>query len=125
MYESQKNYVCFDTVHLIKSIRNDLLSNKCFIFPAFTFEKFNDLINVESVEISWKLLHDTYEKDCTLQANLHKALRLNSKVLLSGNNKQSVPLALAIIHETTTAAIESFFPEKNNFLRLLNIWFGG
>ena len=52
MYESQKNYVCFDTVYLIKSIRNDLLSNKCFIFPAFTFEKFNDLINVESGEIS-------------------------------------------------------------------------
>ena len=40
-------------------------------------------------------------------------------------NKQSVPLALASIHETTTAAIESYFPEKNNsadFLRLLNIW---
>ena len=125
MYESQKNYVCFDTVHLIKSIRNDLLSNKCFIFPAFPFEKFNDLINVESVEISWKLLHDTYEKDCTLQANLCKAPRLNLKVLHPGNNKQRVPLALAIIHETTTAAIESFFPEKNNFLRLLNIWFGG
>ena len=38
---------------------------------------------------------------------------------------RSVPLALAIIHETTTAAIESYFPEKNNsadFLRLLNIW---
>ena len=125
MYESQKDYVCFDTVHLIKSIRNDLLSNKCFIFPAFTFEKLNDLINVESGEISWKLLHDTYEKDCTLQANLRKALRLDLKVLLSGNNKQNVPLALATIHEMTTAAIESFFPENNNFLRLLNIWFGG
>ena len=62
------------------------------------------------------------EKDCTLQANLRKAPRLNLKVLYSGNNKQSIPLALAIIHETTTATTESYFPEKNNstdFLRHL------
>ena len=64
-------------------------------------------------------------KDCTLQANLRKAPILHLKVLHAGNNKQSVPLALATIHETTTAAIESYFPEKNSsadFLRLLNIW---
>ena len=67
---------------------------------------------------------DTYEKDCALQANLRKAPRLNLKVLHPGNNKQNVPLALAIIHEMTAAAMESCFPEKNNsadFLRLLNI----
>ena len=125
MYESQKIYLCFDTVHLIKSIRNNLLNNKRFIFPAFTFEKFNDLINVEGREISWELLHDTYEKDCTLQGNLRKAPRLNLKVLHPSNNKQSVPPVLANIHETTTATIKSYFPEKNNsadFLRLLNIW---
>ena len=88
MYESQKIYLCFDTVHLIKSIRNNLLNNKRFIFPAFTFEKFNDLIHVEGGKISWKLLHDTYEKDCTLEANLSKVPRLNLKVLHPGNNKQ-------------------------------------
>ena len=70
-------------------------------------------------------MHDTYENNCTLQANLRKAPRLNLKVLHTGNNKQSVPLSLAIIYETTTAAIELCFPQKNNsadFLRLLNIW---
>ena len=87
MYESQKKYLCFDIVYL-KNIRNNLLNNKRFIFPAFTFEKFNDLIHVEGGEISWKLLHDTYEKDCTLQANLSKVPRLNLKVLHPGNNKQ-------------------------------------
>ena len=78
MYESQTTYLCFHTVHLIKSIRNNLLNNKHFIFPAFTFEKFNNLINVEGgkLKISRKLLHDTYEKDCTLQANLRKVPRL-------------------------------------------------
>ena len=125
MHESQKIYLCFDTVHLIKSIRKNSLNNKRFIFPAFTFEKFNDLVNVEGGEISWELLHDTYEKVCTLQANLRKAPRINFKVLHPGNHKQSIPLALAIIHETATAAMESYFPEKNNsadFLILLNIW---
>ena len=124
MYVSQKIYLRFDTVHLIKSIRNNLLNNKPFIFPAFTFEKFNDLIHVENGEISWKLLHDTYEKDFTLQANLRKASRLNLKVVHPGNSKQSVPLALAIIHERAAATIESYFPEKNNsadFLTILNI----
>ena len=120
-----KNLYCFDTVHLINSIRNNLLNNKRFIFPAFTFEKFNNLINVGAWEISWKLLHDTYEKDCTLQTNLRKAPRLNLKVLHPGNNKPSVPSVSAILHEMNTGAIESYFPEKNNsanFLRLLNIW---
>ena len=112
-----------DIVHLIKSIINNLLNNKRFIFPAFTFEKFNDLINGQSGKISWELLHDTYEKGCTLQANLRKAPRLNLKVLHPGNNKESLPLALAIVHETTTAAIESYFPENSaDFLRLLIIW---
>ena len=66
-------------------------------------------------------MHDIYKKDCTLKANLCK--RLNLEVLHPGNNKQSIPLALTIIHETKTAAIESYFSEKNNsadFLRLLN-----
>ena len=66
-----------------------------------------------------------HEKDSTLQANLRKAPILDLKILHAGNNKQSVPLALATIHETTTAAIESYFPEKNNsadVLILLNIW---
>ena len=52
MYESQKVYLSFHTVHLMKSIRNNLLKNKRFIFAAFTFEKFNDPINVEIREIS-------------------------------------------------------------------------
>ena len=59
LYGSQKIYLCFDTVHLIKSIRNNLLNNKRFIVPAFTFEKFKDLINIEGGEISRKLLHDS------------------------------------------------------------------
>ena len=42
-----------------------------------------------------------------------------------GNNKQSVPLALVIIHETTIAAGRSYFPTRSDlsgFLNLINTW---
>ena len=42
-----------------------------------------------------------------------------------GNKKQSVPLALAIFHEATTAAFESYFPEREDaskFLKMINTW---
>ena len=54
-------------------------------------------------------MHDTYENDCTLQAKLRKAPRLNLKVLHPGNSKQSVPLALAFIYETNTADFHFIF----------------
>ena len=63
MYESQKIYLCFDTVHMIKGIRNNLLNSKRFMFPTFTFKDFNDPTNVGGEEISCKLLHGTYKKD--------------------------------------------------------------
>ena len=56
---------------------------------------------------------------------MRKANKLTYKVLHPGDNKQSVPLALAIFDPTTSAAIESYFPESNaaaQFLRLINLW---
>ena len=53
------------------------------------------------------------------------ANKLTYKVLHSGDNKQNVPLALAIFDPTTSAAIKSYFPERNaaaQFLRLINLW---
>ena len=67
-------------------------------------------------------MQDIYKMDCKLQANLRKAPRLNLKILHPGNNKQSVPLVLATIHETTTAAIESYLPEKNDIADFLRLW---
>ena len=43
----------------------------------------------------------------------------------SGNNKQNVPWALAIFHETTIAAFKSYFLEREDvadFLTLINSW---
>ena len=63
--------------------------------------------------------------DEKLQSNLRKAPKLSARALHPGNNKQSVPLVLAIFHETTSAAITSYFPQCNgacNFLKLINAW---
>ena len=56
---------------------------------------------------------------------MRKAPKISAKVIHPGNNKQSVPLALTIFHETTSAAITSYFPERScasNFLKLINAW---
>ena len=57
--------------------------------------------------------------------NLSKGYKLSYKALHPGDNKQSVPLALAIFHPTTTAAIKNYFPKKLDaaeFLNLFNTW---
>ena len=73
--------------------------------------------------MSWKLLHDVHEKDKKLDANLRKAPKLTNKVLLPGKYKRNVQLALDIFHETTVAAISSYFSNCNDavaFLKLFN-----
>ena len=123
--QSQKFYLFYDSVHLIKNVRNNLLSKKWLVFPQFSFFEFNDDVIVNPGEISWKLLHDVHEKDQKLDANLRKAPKLTNKVLHPGKYKQNVQLALDIFHETTVAAISSYFPNCNDavgFLKLFNTW---
>ena len=43
---SMKTYLLFDMVHLIKNVRNNLLGNKKFVFPNFSFYLFEDKIEV-------------------------------------------------------------------------------
>ena len=119
--DGSKVYLFYDSVHLMKNIRNNLLNNKRFIFPAFKFSEFVDDISCDAGKITWKLFHDVYKKDQNLQSNLKKALKISARVLHPDNNKQSVPLASSIFHETTSAAIISYFPECKaaaDFLKL-------
>ena len=121
----KKIYLFFDTVHLIKNVRNNLLNRKRFLFPEFHFDGFYDNVEVKGGEISWGLFHKVHNKDAKLQAHLRAAPKLTSKVLHPGNCKQSVPVALAIFEETTSAAINDYFPEKDDaagFLKLFNVW---
>ena len=70
-------------------------------------------------------MHDVYEKDQKLDANLRKAPKLTNKVLHPGKYKQNVQLVLDIFHEPTVVAISSCFPNCNDafgFLKLVNTW---
>ena len=89
-------YLLYDSVHFLKNICYNLLNAGRFIFSAFEFNYFPDKINVLGGEISWKLLNDMFHEDKLLQSNLRKANNLTYKVLHPSDNKQSVPLVLAI-----------------------------
>ena len=125
VFNGRKVYTMFDSVHLVKNIRNNLLSAKRFIFPEFEFDGFYDKVSVPAGDLSWHLLHKVHEKDLLLKANLRKARKLNAKTLHPGNKKQNVQLALNIFDETTVAGILRYFPEESSaagFLKLINTW---
>ena len=49
-FEGRKIYLMYDSVHIIKNVRNNLLNNKRFIFPLFEFFGFRDEIMVKEVK---------------------------------------------------------------------------
>ena len=118
-------YLMFDAVHLIKNARNYLPKYKQFIFPEFKFDKFRDDINVPAGELRWKNLLDVYDRDQCLDAHLKLAPKLTYRACHPGDNKQNVPYALAVFHQTTSAAILKYFPENEaaaSFLHLIDTW---
>ena len=124
-FEGQKVYTMFNSVHLIKNVRNNLLNHERFIFPPFEYDGFTNCINVTDGEISWDLLHKVNDKDIELSANLRKAPKLNYKTLHPGDNKQDVTRALKIFHPTNSAAINSYVPlncAPAEFLQLFQTW---
>ena len=109
----------------MKNIRNNLFNSQRFNFLSFKFDQFFHPIDVPGREISWKLLHEVYDKGEKLAANMKKASKLSYKVMHPGDNKQSVPLALAIFDQSTSTAIENYCPNwlyASLFLNLVNIW---
>ena len=78
-----------------------------------------------SRKISWKLLHDVFDKDQTVKGNLKKAHKPSYKALHPSNKKQSVALALSIFDPITSSAFQSYFPQKSNAayrLKLIYAW---
>lgn len=57
--------------------------------------------------------------DKEMQINLRKHQNLTYSTTCLGNNKQDVSLTFTIIDETTTAAIKSYYPTKQN---VTNFW---
>ena len=121
-----KTYLFYDNVHLAKSIKNNLLNRQKFVFLAFCFSiKTIIVASSQAGYMSWRNFKDVHEEDAKLKANLRKAPKLAYEVLHPGHNKQNVNLALAIFHDTTIAAIKSYFPYRQDvigFLSAINVW---
>ena len=97
-------------VHIMKNIRNNLLHGEKSVFLEFIYnEALNIDINIPAGFIQWKVLYDIYDKGNGLSANLDKAPKLYYHTLHRENNKESAPLALAIIHEISIAAAKAMF----------------
>ena len=121
----KKTYLFYDSVHLVKNLRNNLLNGKKFVFPDFKYHSANMSIDCPSGYISWDDLCKIYYNDNKLKGKLRKAPKITYEVLHPGSNKQNVPLALAVIHETTIAASKSYYPNRKdsaNFLTIFNTW---
>ena len=69
----QKIYRHHDAVHLIKNVRNNLLNYKRFIFPAFEYDGFKDMILFKGGSDFLVIISRCFEKDSPLEANLRKA----------------------------------------------------
>ena len=64
----KKTYLIFDTVHIMKNIRNNLL-NKKFVFPSFNFNESSITLSCPNRFIAWSDLHKIYENDSKLKGN--------------------------------------------------------
>ena len=79
----------------MKSICNNLLYHKTFLFPPYDFEEFYDEICVPAGEIRWQIFRRIYEEEKRLDAYLRAAPKITASVIHPGSCKQSVPSALA------------------------------
>ena len=102
-----KIYLLFDTVHLLKCIRNNWINDaeKTFRFPNFCD---NDVIMNASFSDLITIYH--MEKDSTLK----EGYQLTWKSLFPNSiERQNVKLALKIFDRTTVAALEVLGPQTD------------
>ena len=118
------NYLLFDTVHLVKNIRNNLLATRFFQIPALKTTLMDLSINITPGPIHWSIFHRVHEQDLAIECHLRKAPKISYQALQPRNNKRSVPLALSIFQPTITV-IRQYFPEDtttSSFLNLIHNW---
>ena len=100
------------------------LIRKCSFFLSSNLISFTTPYMSKQAKLRGKcfMLHD---KDQQIASFQRKAPSLSYRALHPGDNKQNVPLALAIFHRSTVTGIADYFPDNNgaaDFLNLINIW---
>jgi len=102
--DSRKLFFLFDTVHILKCVRNNWINQKdweqTFVFP--------DFVNGECVQKArFRVLKDLYEHEKQSLAKL--APSLNPKALNpTSTERQSVPLMLRIFNDKVVTGLEYF-----------------
>ena len=80
-FNSKRIYLFYNSVHLMKSIRNKLHNHKRLLFPPYDFEEFNDGICVPAGEIKWQIFCHNHEEDKKLDAHLRAAPKIIASVI--------------------------------------------
>ena len=69
----------FDTVHLMKNIRNNLLAKKFFQVTHLDVTVMDGVINIPPGTIRWSTFHCVHEKDLAIECHVKKHLRYHTK----------------------------------------------
>ena len=77
-------YLIFDSVHIIKNIRNNLLATKFFQVPALDFTLMDVDINIPIGTIKWSTFHRVHEKDLAIGCHVKKAPKISYQALHPG-----------------------------------------
>ena len=88
-------YLFFDTPHLIKNVRNNLLNSRRFVFSQFDYKKDGIEIHCPAGYLAWYDLHQIFEHDVKLPSYLKKAHKLSYSVLLPGKIKTECPSCIS------------------------------
>lgn len=110
---TRKLFFLFDTVHLMKSIRNNWIGQndncKSFVFPPFPVSDSSEPVMVKASFSHLRDLH-SFEKDNIVKL----APNLTFKALYPSNlERQNVKLALKVFDEKTHAALGEYGKMKN------------
>ena len=65
-----KTYLIFDTVHVMKNIRNNLLAKKFFQVPPLDVTVMDGVINIPPGTIRWSTFHRVHENDLAIECHV-------------------------------------------------------
>ena len=82
---NNKIYLFYDSVHIVKNIRNNLLQCKKFVFPSFTYNIKDYSNSCPAGYITWGDFHHLHSKDEQLQGSLRKAPKITYQSLHPGD----------------------------------------